>query len=55
MHSYENGTSLKTKLGNWGQLQRVRLLLRLHSNSLFDLSFTLSLNIKLKILFFSSF
>lgn len=23
MHSYENGTSLKTKLGNWGQLQRV--------------------------------
>lgn len=55
MHSYENGTSLKTKLGNWGQLQRVSLLLRLHSNSLFDLSFTLSLNIKLKILFFSSF
>lgn len=26
MHSYDNGTSLPSRQGNWNQLQRVRLL-----------------------------
>jgi hypothetical protein len=27
MHSYSNGTSIQTKLGNWQQLERVSILI----------------------------